>query len=197
VIVAQEAEGDIELTAELAPLDPGLFLAEDFTSTPVGWVVHGAWVQGTPSGGGGEPEPDAGGCVATVFGGPYPNNMTFANDYVQTPSLDLRGATAPVLQFRAWLQTSAWEDGGHVEIATDPAGPWTTLEPPGMSPTYDGSVGGGRVWWGDRVTWRDHVIPLSAHVGSVVWLRFAMYSDSWSWDPRQGWFIDNVMVIDP
>jgi hypothetical protein len=195
IIVGHAEEVEVDLAVTLAPIDPGLYYFEEFNGEPAGWTLSGAWEQGVPTGAGGTPSPDAGGCIATVIGGTYPANMTFANDYAQTPSIDLRGARAPVLRFRSWLRTAAWGDGMHVEVSTDGGARWTVINPPGMTPPYDGTVGGARVWWGEHGTWSDFSVPLSAYVGQVVSLRFAAFSD-W-WDHYPGWYVDSVMVIDP
>ncbi len=195
LLVGHDEEGSVDVTVNFSPIDRGLYLFEDFSSAPSGWTLSGAFAQGTPTGAGGEPTPDAGGCIATTFGGLYPANMRFTSDYAQTPVVDLRGAAAPELRFRSWLRSSTRGDGMHVEISTDGGERWTVLDAEGMSPVYDGFVSGSRAWIGEHGSWADYSIPLSEHIGGDVAFRFAAFSDFW--DHYPGWYIDNVMVIDP
>jgi hypothetical protein len=199
LLAATIDEVDLEVSITLSPLDPGLFIVEDFAGVPSGWELSGAWEQGVP-GGGGDPDPDAGGCIATTIGGLAPSGMTFATDYAQTPAIDLRGAVAPELQFRSWLQFYTYNSGAHLEVATDPEGPFTQIPTSAVSPAYDGTAGSSQVWYGERTTWADYSADLSAYVDQIIYIRFAAMSYAWGWgwgSDSQGWYVDSVMVIEP
>jgi hypothetical protein len=196
LVVAYQEEATVEVTVDLNPLDPGLYIIEDFNSEPSGWELSGAWEQGMPAGSG-DPEPDAGACIGTNIGGTYPVGMTFATDYAQTPAIDLRGAVAPEVRFRGWHQTSTWESGGAVQVATSVDGPWSNFESSDVDPAYDGNIydAASYVWWGSR-TWSDFTVDLTDYIDQVIYLRFVMYSSPWEWMPQQGWYVDSVMVVE-
>jgi hypothetical protein len=195
--VASEAEAELELTATLSPLSPSLYLIEDFSREPAGWELAGAWERGLPSGRGDEPEAESGPCIGTAMGETYPVDMAFSDDYAQTPALELADASAPVLQYQAWLDAATYEDGGHIEVATDPDGPWTVVPDAAVTPEYDGSAGGEPVWWSSRNRWMDYEVSLTEWAGQTVWVRFAIYAGSWDWTDGAGWYVDDVLVLDP
>jgi hypothetical protein len=178
----------------LRALDPGLYIVEDFSGTPSGWTLSGAFETGLPRGGI-EPEPIGGACLATTIGGTYPPGMTFTSDYAQTPEIDLRGARAPVLEFDSWLQTSewTWEDGVTLQITNDGGERWTAIRD--VSPAYNGSSGVTPTWRGTMTPWRGFTADLTPFADQTVSIRFAAYSSPWT-TPAAGWYVDNVMIVE-
>jgi hypothetical protein len=103
-------------------------------------------------------------------------------DTTLTREVDLTGATAPVLTYKAWFDIERWFDWGYVSASTDGGATWTAL--PGQAtsaddplhtsygPGYTGESGGG-----DAPVWVDERINLARYAGQKVLLRFEYITD--------------------
>ncbi len=114
-----------------------------------------------------------------------------------TRSVDLRGVSAPSLEFSAWWEIEDGWDYAYVEASTDGGQKWQIL--PGRYTTSENPVGNafGQGWTGvsgggDRAQWVDEVVDLSAFTGKQILLRFEMVTDDAVNKP--GMLIDNLRI---
>jgi hypothetical protein len=162
---------------EESPLAPDPFLD--------GWSAsRGVWEFGPPTSGPGSAFQGQH-CAGTVLGGYYPDN---ADSRLLSPRIDL--PAVPVdgklwLSFWHWFATilvgeSSSGDFGRVEISTD----GVTWDP--ISRAFEYRSGG----------WSHHVIDLSSYAGQTVWISFHFWDDGGSSDVAEGWYIDNVAIVE-
>src|SRR5205823_4223151 len=99
---------------------PGLYYAQGFEICPPGWTFSGDWQCGTPTSG-----PNAAhtgtGVLATVLSGNYSYDTTasWTRSLANSPAISLAGATAPALQFWAYLDSETAYDGFNIKVSTD------------------------------------------------------------------------------
>lgn len=174
------------------------YLNEGFESgLPTNWSTHGMWEVGTPSSVGPAAAHDGANCAGTVIDNVYLNDGTYAFDWLETPLVDLTGATVPVLLFYAWLNSESQIDGGNVRISSDGGASFVTIPTTNVQPAYDhDSVGGEGAWTGAfaNAGWRPVVVNLAPWAGQQVLLRFAFHSDSATNDA--GWYVDDVFIAE-
>jgi hypothetical protein len=102
------------------------------------------------------------------------------NAELWTPSVDLSGATAPVLSFQTYFHGWTNDDHGYVWISTDGGSSWD----PTSLVHYNDDVG---PYWTEEV-------DLSAYAGeSDVMFSFHYVAPGWDWY----WEVDNVQVYEP
>ena len=94
-----------------------------------------------------------------------------------TTTVNLAGATAPVLEFWHRYALQAGIDFGNVEVSKDGGATWTRVL---------------RVT-GVDTTWNAERIDLGAYTGETISLRFRLTSDSET--QLDGWYIDDVSII--
>ncbi len=109
-----------------------------------------------------------------------------------TRSLDLTGASAPALEFRAWWDIEPHWDHGYVSVSADGGASWEILSATSADaydpyraaygPSYTGASGG----------WRLERADLARFAGRRVLLRFDYVTDDAV--TRPGWCIDDVAV---
>lgn len=157
-----------------------------------GWTFGGDWQCGTPTSG---PGSAYGGTqlIATQLGGTYNNNQAWATTNATSPTINLTGATAPLLRFWVWYHTENCCDGFNVKVSTDGV---TYAIAPNVAPAYNGTVDNQQCWRGDAsaLGWQEHVVDLSAFAGQQINLRFGFRSDISVVNP--GVYIDNVAISD-
>ena len=122
--------------------------------------------------------------------------MSWGANYVETPAISLGGTSDPVHMFLSWMVMAEYGDGGNVQISTNGGDSWSVLEVTGMAPRYHYSTQGKRVWTGNHTPWSNWSIPLSEYIGLSIRLRFSVYSN-YSTDNLPGWYVDDVMIVDP
>lgn len=166
---------------------------EDFGRVIAGWTFAGGWDWGSPSSGPGACV-DGSRCVGTNMEGDYASNQDYATTTLDSPAIDLAGATQPVLSLFNWLRTeTASDDGGNVSVSTDGGTTWTLLTPTGG---YDGTVDGQGAFYGDKSGdgWHRKLFDLSSFAGQTIRLRFAFHSDSYTTYP--GWYLDALYITE-
>lgn len=111
------------------------------------------------------------------------------------------------LSFRAWMSIEANDtastcfDAGVLEISTDgstfsgvPASAIQLRSYDGVvSSGYSNPLAGRSAWCGDRPSFEQHLIDLSAYAGQTVRLRLRSASDSSA--SNEGWYVDDVRVL--
>ncbi|HEV8229378.1 MAG TPA: hypothetical protein VGQ86_05415 [Candidatus Limnocylindria bacterium] len=118
-------------------------------------------------------------------------------DSTLTRTVDLRGATRPVLSFWTWYQIEADYDYAYVAVSTDGGRRWTTLAAPGTT-TFDpngdnlgngftGVSGGGRT-----PAWTRQEVDLTPYAGREIQLRFEYVTDAGT--VLQGFALDDVEI---
>lgn len=115
-----------------------------------------------------------------------------------TRPVDLRGAVAPKLTFRAWYEIEEGWDYAYVEASTDGGETWqilegrtTTAENPvanAYGPGWTGASGGGR--FGPE--WIDEEVDLTPFAGQEILLRFEMVTDDAVNLP--GFLLDDIAI---
>ncbi len=167
----------------------------DLGCPPVGWTLMGGWACGTPTESS-EPQslPSEPACAGTVIGGNYLDFQGWDFATMDTPSIDLSGATAPVLTFWVWFDTEgATYDGANVKISIDGGTTFTLLD---TDLPYTLTVGGEPAWGGhmSAAGWRMVRADLTSYAGQTVRLRFAFRSDGSG--NYAGVYIDDVVVTE-
>lgn len=138
--------------------------------------------------------------------------------YVKYPTLDMKtdqvsytkvrqtiSGRQPVLRFWHLYDTEPGFDGGIVQISADNGATWRDLGDKIFKNPYRGKIGysafsipNAKAWWGksnaNPTTWIDSYADLSAYTGQSVQFRFRFATDSL--ERAQGWFIDDVTVMD-
>jgi hypothetical protein len=163
---------------------------------PADWTLQPDWECGTPSLVGPTRPYSGARCLGTNLDGNYSANRAYATSYAQTPSIDLTGATAPTLSFRAWMQTEAYAyDAYNVAVSTDGGTTFAVLST--VTPPYTGTVASQTAWYGDQSAagWRFVSGNLAAYVNQQIILRFQFRSDGGTQYP--GVYIDDVRVSEP
>jgi hypothetical protein len=104
-------------------------------------------------------------------------------DSTLTRTVDLRGATKPVLSFWTWFEIEKDYDYAYVAVSTDGGAHWSTLAAPGttrddpngdnLGNGYTGVSGGGRA-----PAWTLQEVDLSPYAGKEVQLRFEYVTDA-------------------
>lgn len=155
----------------------GVYLDEGFEgpSAPPGWILSGDW--------GLAKAPGLAPVRVTEDGSTLSARLTqaktrrqHADDFAQTPELDLTSATEPVLNFLGYMLTEAGKSGFDVWARSDDDnGEWQLLSP--EYPAYDATVNGAPAWSGLWLTFRDAQVDLTQFVGHKLSLRFALASD--------------------
>jgi len=99
-----------------------------------------------------------------------------------TRTVDLRGATRPILSYWTWFEIEKDYDYAYVAVSTDGGARWTTLPAPATTKEdpngnnlgngYTDMSGGGRT-----AAWIQQEVDLSAYAGKEVLLRFEYVTD--------------------
>ena len=131
------------------------------------------------------------------------NESVVSNTWVRSPRITV--PSNAFLSFRHYLNLEAGSgttlfDGGLVEYATNPSGPWTDLGPRFVFNGYNGTVstqfsspiGGRQAFGGFSNGWAQSKANLSNLAGKKVYLRFRIATDSSG--NFEGWAIDDVRV---
>jgi len=172
------------------------YLKEGFETCPAGWKFGGDWECGTPTNVGPESAYIGNGVIATQIDGLYQVNQTYATTVADSPTINLTGATTPMLSFWAWDHTEGGSfDGWNLKISTNNGQSFTQVTT--VTPAYDLNIAGQPAWGGDHSTdgWRNFSADLSAYIGQSVILRYAFRSDGAT--VRPGVYIDEVVVAEP
>jgi immune inhibitor A len=104
-------------------------------------------------------------------------------DSTLTRTVDLRGATRPILSFWTWYEIEKDYDYAYVAVSTDGGAHWTTLAAPAttkddpngnnLGSGYTDLSGGGRV-----PAWIQQEVDLSPYAGKEIQLRFEYVTDA-------------------
>lgn len=103
-------------------------------------------------------------------------------DSTLTRTVDLRGATRPILSYWTWYEIEKDYDYAYVAVSTDGGAKWTTLAAPATTTDdpngnnlgngYTDVSGGGKV-----PAWIQQEVDLSAYAGKEIQLRFEYVTD--------------------
>ncbi len=158
----------------------GTLLTEDFEANNGGYTHGGTqdeWAWGTPTA---WPNACASGafCWGTDLTGNYNNS---ADQYLQSPVIDLSGTTPgdslTVVWQQAWSLESGW-DYGYAEVSINGGG-WTQM--------WSGT--------GTNNNWTEMTYDISAAAGGTVQFRWRLTSDGSVTYP--GYYVDNVRILGP
>lgn len=104
-------------------------------------------------------------------------------DSTLTRTVDLRGATRPILSYWTWYEIEKDYDYAYVVVSTDGGARWTTLAAPATTKNdpngnnlgsgYTDVSGGGRT-----PTWIQQEVDLSPYAGKEIQLRFEYVTDA-------------------
>ncbi|HKZ49207.1 MAG TPA: carboxypeptidase regulatory-like domain-containing protein [Thermoplasmata archaeon] len=141
-------------------------------------------------------------CWGTDLNGTYDIDH---NGWLLSPAVDLGIFNAAYLRFWHWFDIEApwppasYDDGGWVEISVD-GGSWTKMAPTSGF-LYNETISwnapsdaGGPVFAGMSNGWVQSEFDLSAYAGSVVQVRWWLWSDPWG-SQGAGWYIDDVELV--
>lgn len=123
---------------------------------------------------------------------------------IETPYIILIGATNATLSFWHWYyfdgSSGFYPDGGVVEIKTQ-NGSWTQISPVGgydnnITTEYDNPLEGAPAftYLGGASGWVREEFDLSGYLGNSVKIRFHVGWDFGTFDEKEGWYIDDVVV---
>ncbi len=159
-----------------------------FEDSPGGLSADAGWEWGAP------PAPLQAWSGARVWGtglvDGYADNASWS---LAWGPIDLGGWERGRLEFRHWYRCERGYDGGLVEWAAQPEGPWFALEPSGGYPVPRVRAVDGPAFSGESDGWTRERFALDGLLGQVVWFRFRFESDAGVRD--QGWLLDDVTVI--
>ncbi len=127
---------------------------------------------------------------ATGLAGAYADNASWS---LAWGPLDLGGWDRGRLEFMHRYRSEDGYDGGCVEYATHPEGPWFPLVPTGGYPSALVRALDAPGFSGDSEGWRRERFALDRLLGQTVWIRFRFESDARVHD--MGWVIDDVSII--
>ncbi|NOZ55341.1 MAG: zinc carboxypeptidase, partial [Calditrichaeota bacterium] len=135
---------------------------------------------------------------ATNLSGKYRDN---ADDRLNTPPIDLRGAERPIFEFWHWYDFEysggrLW-DGGNLKISVD-GGPFELLTTvvggyDHIVDSYNRVLGGEQAFGGPPGTgdfWHPTYVDLAPYVGHTVVIQFHFGSDAHA--TEDGWYIDDI-----
>ncbi len=178
-------------------LDPmcTILYEENFESCPPpGMTISGnVWECGMASTSGPSTAQQGTNILGTDLQGDYPTSMAYANDYVETPPIDLSTNVTPVLTWWQWMHTEgSTYDGYNVKISTDSGQTFSVLNT--VSPPYNLTVDSQPAYGGDESAqgWNQRSADLAPFVGGIVILRFSMRTDTSVVYP--GVFIDDIKL---
>ena len=174
----------------------GVYMDEGFdgASAPPNWLLTGDWAVGQVT----FDKifvlaAEGGNCLGTGFMGAHGANREYAENFAQTPWIDLSAATAPVLEFLTYLYSEPQKDGFNVWVRSVAGADFELLSP--ESPPYDGSIKGVEAWSGLKsFSFHRFEADLSRFVGKRIQLRFALASDGAN--QHRGVFIERASVRD-
>jgi hypothetical protein len=172
-----------------------LYLESTFEACPENWTLAGDWECGTPTNVGPTAAHGGTGVMATVIDGNYSNNNAWANNVAaDSPTINLAGATDPVLSFYAWMRTESTLDGVNLKVSTDNGVNWTLVTD--VLPAYNITADGQQAWGNTDATlgWRHFTANLAAYQGQQIKLRFHFRTDVSVVYP--GIYIDDLVVAD-
>lgn len=155
----------------------GVYFDEGFEgpSAPPGWILAGDWSIARAPGLAPVLLPEDGSTLAARLSQTQ-TRREFAENFAQTPELDLTSATEPVLHFLVYQQSEPNKSGFAVWARSDDApGEWQPLAP--EYPAYDGTVNGIAAWSNFNFVFRRSQVDLTPFVGHKLSLRFALASD--------------------
>jgi|GEM_PF-1914862 len=133
--------------------------------------------------------PDSGAWGTGAGGDPYGDYEVNLTCFVESPDIDLSGASSPTL-ILAHSYAMGTGDGGIVEASRD-GEVWETAFPLGG---YSGSTGFEAAFTGSSGGATEDTFSLSGYAGATVRIRFRMFSDASG--VADGWEIDSVLVSD-
>lgn len=162
---------------------PAPIFEDDMESGTTKWTADAPWgiVANSPPA---NDPPSPTHCWHDSPGGLSANGLNIS---LVSRTIDLSAAVAPQLNF--YEHRDLYERGGgwgssdraYVEISTNNGGSWAALQ------TYTGSLG----------AWTKETLDLSTYAGrSNVTIRFRFQTVNGWWATRDGWYIDDVSVID-
>jgi hypothetical protein len=128
---------------------------------------------------------------ATGLAGGYADNASWS---LAWGPLDLAGWERGRLEMMHRYNAEAGYDGGLVEWASQPDGPWFSLAPAEDYPWTLVRALGTPGFSGDSQGWKMERFPLDAMLGRQIWVRFRFESDARVHGP--GWAIDDVAIIE-
>jgi len=160
-----------------AGLCRGVYLDEGFEgpSAPPHWILSGDWAIAQAPGVAPVILPEDGSSLSARLTQAR-TSRDYADDFAQSPELDLTGATEPVLHFLAYLLTETGRSGFDVWVRSDDGdGEFELLTP--EYPAYDQTVKGVAAWSGLKLVFRPSQVDLTQFAGHKISLRFALASD--------------------
>ncbi len=157
--------------AVLNPAQAAVYpFSDDFESGLGNWIATGSW--GLATAFYASPAHSVTDSPSTLYGASSDTSLEMSS------SMDLSGATAPVLAFHHRYEIEDGYDTATVEISTDGGSTWTAL-----GASYSGS----QPWWSREQ------LDLAAFAGFVdVRIRFRLVTDESV--QKDGWYIDDVTV---
>jgi Immune inhibitor A peptidase M6 len=159
---------------------------------PAGWTLSGDWECGMPINVGPPDAYEGAFCIGTQIDSFYNDNQTYANANAQTPTIGLGAATAPILQFAAWIELESCCDGVNLKISNDGGATFTVLNT--VNPPYNVNIFPEEAWGTEDFTmgWQIFTADLSAYAGQNIILRFSFQSDGSVTYP--GVYIDDLVI---
>ena len=135
----------------------------------------------------------------------YPTTDRRSDQVTYTKVPQIISGRQPVLRFWHVYDTEPGFDAGIVQISTNNGTSWFDLGDKFFKNPYRGkvpystfSIPNAKGWWGksnaNPTTWIDSYADLSTYIGQSVQFRFRFSTDSLI--RAQGWFIDDVAVMD-
>jgi len=155
----------------------GVYFDEAFEgpTAPPGWILSRDWGIAKAPGVAPVKVPEDGSCLAGRVTKPE-TRREYADDFAQSPELDLTSATEPVLHFLAYMLTETGKSGFNVWArSNDGDGIWQPLAP--EYPAYEENVNDVAAWSGLKLVFRHSQVDLTPFVGHAISVRFALASD--------------------
>ncbi len=172
------------------------YLHEGFETCPNGWTFGGDWECGMPDNVGPPSAHIGNGAIGTQIAGLYHVNQSYGTTVANSPTINLTGATNPMVSFWAWDHSEGGSfDGWNLKISTNNGQSFAQVAT--VTPAYDLMIAGQPAWGGDYSSagWRNFSADLSAYAGQSIILRYAFRSDGATVYP--GVYIDEVVVAEP
>ncbi|MEI9937524.1 MAG: Ig domain-containing protein [Pseudomonadota bacterium] len=155
----------------------GVYVDEGFEgpSAPPRWILSSDWQIGQAPGIAPVLLPEDGSSLAARLTQAQ-TSREYADDFAQSPEIDLTGAKEPVLHFLAYLITETGRDGFDVWLRSDGDHAEFELLTPEY-PAYNDTIKDVAAWSGYQALFRPYQVDLTQFAGHKISLRFALASD--------------------
>lgn len=184
---------------QIESIPPGYYYRETFDSCPDTWRYAGDWECGTPTNVGPDACHSGANCIATVLDGNHTKNRDYVSNFARSPYIHIPPtATDPVLQFWAWVETTAGNYAAF-RVRAQPLGSSDLEELKNVDPPQGYNASTRESWGGDRSQygWQRYTVDLSDYVGETIALVVeSHHSTTASFVEGPGFYVDDLEILE-